>query len=124
MARQHGTIVWNDLLTSNVERAKRFYAETLGWTYEDFSLAGQPYFVIRSGETMVGGLGAIEHGDLETTQSYWLAFIEVSEIDERFAQALEAGATAIRPPHTVPDVGRVCVLRDPTGAAIGWMQGV
>ena len=122
MSKPHGTFVWNDLLTSDVDKAKTFFARTLGWTYEDFSLEGQPYFVIRTGEEMVGGLGAIEHGDVETTSSYWIGFIEVEHIDERFATALEAGAAAIRPPHDVDGIGRVCVLRDPTGAVIGWLQ--
>ena len=27
---QHGTFVWNELHTRDVERAKRFYGETLG----------------------------------------------------------------------------------------------
>lgn len=122
MTRPHGTFVWNDLLTTDVARAKAFFSRTLGWTYEDFSLEGQPYFVIRSGEEMVGGLGAIEHGDVETTSSYWIGFIEVENLGERFAAALEAGATAVRPPHDVQGIGRVCVLRDPTGAVIGWLQ--
>jgi hypothetical protein len=123
MGRAHGTFAWNDLLTTDVEKAKAFFAATLGWTFEDFSLEGRPYFVIRSGDAMVGGLGSLETGDVETTQSYWIAFVEVTDLDERFATALENGAIAIRPPHDVEGIGRVCVLRDPTGAALGWMQG-
>lgn len=124
MSRLPGTFVWNDLLTTDVEKAKAFFTTTLGWTFEDYSLEGHPYFVIKSGEAMVGGLGAVETGDIETTQSYWIAFVEVTDIDERFAIALEHGATAIRPPHDVDGIGRVCVLRDPTGAALGWMQSL
>lgn len=122
MGRPHGTFAWNDLLTTDVEKAKAFFTRTLGWAYEDFSLEGHPYFVIRSGDEMVGGLGAIEQGDVETGTSYWIGFIEVDTIDERFATALQLGATVIRPPHDVENIGRVCVLRDPTGALIGWMQ--
>lgn len=73
---------------------------------------------------MVGGLGGLESGAVETADSYWIAFIEVDGIDERFATALEHRATTIRPPHDVEGIGRVCVLRDPTGAIIGWMQGL
>lgn len=124
MGRPHGTFAWNDLLTTDVEKAKTFFAHTLGWTYEDFSLEGQPYFVIRSGTEMVGGLGAIRNGDVETAQSYWIGFIEVTDIDTRFALALEHGATPIRPPHDVENIGRICVLREPTGAPIGWMQSL
>ena len=123
MARKHGVFVWNELLTTDVEKAKAFFGATLGWSFRERELDGHPYAVIWSGEEMVGGLGALETGDVETTQSYWLAFIEVTDIAERFATALEHGATAIRPPHDVEGIGRVCVLRDPTGAVIGWMQG-
>ena len=28
----HGHFHWNELLTADVERAKRFYQETIGWT--------------------------------------------------------------------------------------------
>jgi hypothetical protein len=29
----HGFFHWNELLARDVERAKRFYADTIGWTY-------------------------------------------------------------------------------------------
>jgi predicted enzyme related to lactoylglutathione lyase len=123
MARQHGTVAWSELLSSEPARAKSFFAKTLGWTFEDFSFGGPPYWVIRSGEGMVGGLGGLDAGDLDTDQSYWITFIEVDEIDRRYALALAEGATEIRAPHDVPNVGRVAVLRDPTGAVVGWMTG-
>lgn len=120
--RPHGTFAWNELLTSDPERAQSFFAETLGWTFRAFELS-VPYWVIMSGEEIVGGLGGLSAGDLETDESYWLAFIEVDRIDARFEQAIHLGAKSIRDPHDVPGVGRVAVLRDPTGALIGWMQG-
>jgi uncharacterized protein len=41
MARgTHGTFYWNELMTRNVERAKKFYADTLGWSYETMPLQG------------------------------------------------------------------------------------
>lgn len=123
MRRPHGTFVWRDLLTTDVEKAKAFFTATLGWTYENFQLEGEPYFLIKSGQTVVGGLGTLGQGLLETDASYWIAFIEVNDIDRRFAVALEHGATTIRAPHDVPGIGRICVLRDPTGAFVGWMQG-
>ncbi|HEV7275714.1 MAG TPA: VOC family protein [Devosiaceae bacterium] len=122
--RPHGSFAWNELLTTDPKQAKDFFAETLGWQFDDFSFGGPPYWVIRSGETMVGGLGGLDAGDVETDQSYWLGFIEVDEIDRRYARALDLGATGIRGPHDVPNVGRVAVLRDPTGALIGWMRGL
>jgi predicted enzyme related to lactoylglutathione lyase len=121
--RPHGIFAWNELLSSDPEAAKGFFAETLGWRFEDFSFGGPPYWVIKAGDELVGGLGGLDAGEVQTDQSYWIGFIEVEDIDRRYARAVELGATEIRAPHDVPNVGRVAVLRDPTGALIGWMRG-
>jgi len=121
----HGAFVWNELATSDVETAKAFYADTLGWVYEEFPLPDGPYWVAKSGDWYVGGIGGLEIGALGgATTSYWFGFIEVDDVDARFAAALARGATSVRAPHDLPNVGRVAVLRDPAGAAIGWMTPV
>jgi predicted enzyme related to lactoylglutathione lyase len=124
MTRQHGTPAWTELLTRDPEAAKAFFTASLGWRFEAFDLEDGAYWVIFAGDTLVGGMGSIESGDIETGESYWLTSIEVDDIDERWEQALAAGATAIRPPHDVPEVGRVALLRDPTGAPLGLMQSL
>lgn len=120
----HGSFVWNELAATDVEKAKAFYAETLGWTFEEFALPDGAYWVAKSGDKMVGGLGGLETGSLPGTTSYWFSFIEVEDLDARLAKAVELGATVIRPAEDVPNVGRVAVLRDPAGAAIGWMTSL
>ena len=117
----HGTIAWNELLTSDPEKAKSFFAETLGWTYDSFDLE-TPYWVIQAGGEMIGGIGHLDSGDVKTDTSYWLTFIEVDAIDTRYKKAVELGAIEIRAPFDVPSIGRVSLLRDPTGALVGWMQ--
>jgi uncharacterized protein len=78
----------------------------------------------KAGETPVGGIGGMDTAAIGGSEPYWFAFIEVDDVDKRIAAARKAGATILREPHDVPGVGRVAVLRDPTGAAIGWMTGV
>jgi hypothetical protein len=117
----HGTFVWNELATHDVEAARAFYAEALGWTFEEFPLPQGPYWVAKSGERVVGGLGGMETGAVPGDTPYWFAFVEVDDVDARLAKAAALGATVLQPPEDVPGVGRVAVLRDPTGAAIGWM---
>ena len=29
----HGKFCWNELMTRDIERAKKFYADTIGWTF-------------------------------------------------------------------------------------------
>jgi predicted enzyme related to lactoylglutathione lyase len=121
--RQHGTVAWTELLSTDPEAAKAFYEKTLGWTFERFPLGDAPYWVIKAGDTMVGGLGGMASADHKSDETYWLTSLEVTDIDRRFAEALTLGATAITPPHDVPGIGRVATLRDPTGGVVSWMTG-
>lgn len=120
----HGSFVWNELATTDVEAAKRFYAETLGWEFEAFPLPDGPYWVAKAGERIVAGICGMEAGAIPEAAPYWFAFVEVDDVDARIASALANGGTLVQPPEDVPNVGRVAVLRDPTGAAIGWMASL
>ena len=117
----HGSFVWNELATGDVEAAKAFYAETLGWTFEEFELPDGMYWVARHGDSIVAGIGGADTAAVPETVPSWFPFIEVDDVDARLARAVELGATILRPAEDVPMVGRVAVLRDPTGAPIGWM---
>jgi predicted enzyme related to lactoylglutathione lyase len=121
--RPHGTVAWTELLSTDPVAAKHFYEKALGWTFEPFPVGDAPYWVIKSGDTMVGGLGGIASADHKAGETYWLTSIEVIDIDSRFAEALKLGATVIAPPHDVPGIGRVATLRDPTGGVVCWMTG-
>jgi uncharacterized protein len=121
----HGSFTWNELTTTDVERAMEFYATTLGWTFEEFPIPEGQYFVARSGDRLVAGLGSLELGALrDATSSYWFSFIAVDAVDARVESAVRHGATLLQPVVDVPNVGRVAVLRDPTGATVGWMTGL
>ena len=122
--RQHGTFAWNELATSDPERAMEFFRRTLGWTFEEFSLEEGPYWVASADGTPVCGIGNMATGAVAAAEPYWFGFIEVDDIDRRIEMARSEGAAILRPPHDVPGVGRVAVVRDPTGAAIGWMTGL
>jgi uncharacterized protein len=118
----HGTFVWNELASTEPEAAMAFYAATLGWTFEEFPLPEGRYWVARLGERLVAGIGGLETSAIATTTSHWFAFIQVDDVDARIAAARAQGAAILRAPHDVPEVGRVAVLQDPTGAPIGWMS--
>ena len=42
-------------------------------------------------------------------------------MNARVAKAETASAKILRQPFEVPDVGRIAIVVDPTGAAVGWM---
>jgi predicted enzyme related to lactoylglutathione lyase len=118
----HGRFAWNELLSTHPAAAMRFYEATLGWTFESFPLGDAPYWVIKSGDEMIGGLGGLDAGDAPAEATYWLTTIAVDDIDRRYEEALKLGATEVRAPHDVPNIGRVAVLRDPTGGLVCWIS--
>ncbi len=40
MSGSHGTFYWNELMTRNVARAKKFYADTIGWSFDGMPMPG------------------------------------------------------------------------------------
>lgn len=117
----HGTFVWNELRVRDVEKAKAFYARTLGWTYEAFGGGEHEYWVAKAGDAYVAGLMDLTPPGMAGAPAGWFGFIEVDDVDARVAEAKKAGAQVFREPFDVPTVGRIAILVDPTGAEIGWM---
>jgi predicted enzyme related to lactoylglutathione lyase len=122
MAWSHGNFYWNELRTRDPERAKAFYADTLGWTYEVMPTGGGPaYWIAKTGDEMVGGIFDISGHEFDQLSESWMSYIAVDDVDARVAKAVKAGAKVVVPAFDVPGVGRVVILLEPGGAAIGWM---
>ena len=43
----HGTFCWNELMTRDVERAKQFYRDTIGWSFEPMTMPGWRHLLVR-----------------------------------------------------------------------------
>jgi predicted enzyme related to lactoylglutathione lyase len=108
-----GLFVWDELHAPDVEAAKRYYGELLGWTTSSFR---EGYDVFSAGERMVGGLMAKNDG---TPGSSWISYLAVDDADAATAKARELGASVLLEPTTMENVGRYSVLADPTDAVIG-----
>ncbi len=54
----HGDFSWCELLTNDVDSAKKFYAELLGWTMEDHPMreCGGQYTILKADGRPVGGI--------------------------------------------------------------------
>jgi predicted enzyme related to lactoylglutathione lyase len=122
MTWTHGKFYWNELMTRDLEGAKKFYADTLGWTFDPMSAGGGPtYWIIKAGGEMVGGLFDISGHDFDQVPESWMSYIAVDDVDARVAKAVKAGAQVMKPAFDIPGVGRIAILREPGGASIGWM---
>ena len=118
----HGRVIWSELNSHDPEAAKSFFAETLGWDFEDLPLAtGGSYAIILSGGCRVGGLFRLDGLEFEAVSDHWLTYVAVDDIDSRLTGAVHAGATVLRDPWTIPGVGRMAILRAPGGGVMAWM---
>jgi predicted enzyme related to lactoylglutathione lyase len=121
----HGSFHWNELMTHDVARAKAFYAGTIGWTFEPMPMpGGGTYWIAKAGDKPAGGLFVMDCPDLKDVPEQWLPYLAADDVDARLAKATAAGASAMREPFDVQDVGRIAILREPGGAMVGWMTPV
>ena len=122
MSWSHGQFHWNELMTRNVEGAKKFYGETLGWTFDAMPMpGGSTYWIAKAGDVAAGGLFDISGPDYKSVPESWMSYIAVDDVDARVNKATKAGAKVMKPAFDVPGVGRIVMLLEPGGAGIGWM---
>ena len=117
-----GTVIWSELMTTEVEKAKAFYGQTLGLDFEAFGDSNPGYWIASCDGRPVWGI-------MDMTQrpggpTGWFTYMVVDDVDARVKAAQEAGAELCMPVFEVPTVGRIAILQDPTGAIIGWMKPI
>ena len=117
----HGSFIWNELMTPDVEKAKAFFAASLGWTYDPMpGVGGSTYWLAKVDGRAVAGI--ISHDALPPGASTaWFAYIEVDDVDARAAALPEQGGVLARPAFDIPGVGRIAIVQDATGAMVGWL---
>lgn len=121
----HGHFHWNERLTRDVESIKRFYQETIGWTYDAMQTPdGAAYWVAHMNGHPVAGFFSLNAPHFDGVPEIWMSHLAVDDVDARVARAEKAGAKLVRPIFDVPDVGRIAMLKEPGGAGIGWITPV
>lgn len=105
-----GVPCWVDNLVPDVPRALDFYGQLLGWEFD--GPGPGDYYEARVRGRAVAGVGAQPPG----VPAAWNTYVSVADIDE--AVKVASGHVAV-PPLDVLPAGRVAVLLDPGGAAIG-----
>lgn len=122
-AENRGRFVWYDLMTSDPEGARDFYAGLLGWGTRAWQGGDQAHTLWTRGERPFGGVvGLPEEARANGAPPHWLAYVEVGDIRETAARAAETGGTVLHGPIEIPGVGHWAVLTDPQGALFAIYQ--
>jgi predicted enzyme related to lactoylglutathione lyase len=111
---ENNSLCWNELLTTDTERAKAFYTKLFGWKSKTDG-GETPYTEWINGEDHIGGMMQIQPF-MGPIPPNWGIYIAVDDCDAKVAQATALGARPYVPPTDIPNVGRFAVLADPQGA--------
>jgi uncharacterized protein len=117
----HGQFYWNELMTRDAERDKKFYSAAIGWSFEAMPMPDGTYWVAKMGNDYVGGLFPLTDQKFKDVPEGWMSYLAVDDVDARVKKAQSLGATLMRPIFDVPGVGRIAILKEPGGAGIGWI---
>lgn len=122
IANEPGTPIWNEVLTTDVAAATRFYTEVLGVGWEDMPMeGGATYTCLMVDGRPVGGAMALTE-DMEGVPPHWNVNFNVTSVDDTLVQVGELGGTVVAPAFDVPTVGRLAVVADPQGAMLTLME--
>ena len=114
-----GCFCWNELATSDVERATTFYADLFGWEYET-SPTG--YATISNAGTHNGGIRPLRERDDPDATPNWTPYFTVANVDETGRTAESTGGRTLVPTMDLGEV-RIAVLADAQGAAFVVFEG-
>jgi predicted enzyme related to lactoylglutathione lyase len=117
-----GTPCWADAMFSDLEGAKHFYSEVLGWTFgESASEYGNYTQAFSDGKAVAAVLPPMPGAE---GQSAWCLYLASPDAAATAAKVKAAGGEVLMEPMQVGDFGTMALAKEPSGALFGvWQPG-
>ncbi|MET4096454.1 VOC family protein [Arthrobacter sp. UYCu712] len=115
----NGAPCWIDLMTSDSDKAKAFYGELFGWTFQtgDEEKYGGYITAAKGGKTVAGMMQKDE--SMAGMPDMWSTYLRSGDAAATVEAAAQNGGQVHMQPMDVPDQGRMAMIADATGASIG-----
>jgi len=120
------SIVHFEIPADDVERAKKFYQEALGWKISD--PWNMMYWLVETKEKGAEGIngGLMKRmgpppADMQAVNAY-VCTVGIPDLDARVAKALGLGGTMALPKMAVPGIGWLAYVKDTEGNIFGMIQ--
>jgi predicted enzyme related to lactoylglutathione lyase len=109
-----GAFSWSECIAMDVPRARKFYCDLFGWTFDTKQMPGFEYTMFMLDGEYVGGMMPLmpEMGPLP---AHWGTYFTVENVDETARIAVAAGGTITMPLMDIPDTGRMVGIASPQG---------
>jgi uncharacterized protein len=123
----HGHFVWYELMTTDMDAAKAFYADVVGWGTQDVSTPGVAYTLFTAGGASVSGLMDLpEDARASGLRPSWIGYVGVNDVDATAERIKQLGGAVHVPPTDIPNISRFSIAVDPQMATIAllkWLNG-
>ncbi|MGW8376781.1 VOC family protein [Streptomyces sp. ODS28] len=117
-----GTPCWMDAMFTDLEGAKSFYGDVLGWTFgESASEYGNYTEAYRDGQAVAAVVPPMPG---QESQSAWCLYFASPDAEATAAAVTGNGGEIVMGPMRVGDFGTMLLARDPGGVLFGvWQAG-
>lgn len=119
-----GQVCWNELATSDVNKAKDFYGKVFGWKFREIKTDEMIYTVISVQDKDFAGIWQIPADQQAHIPPHWMAYILVTEVESALEKAKQNGAKEIKGVTKAGEMGRFAIIQDPVGAHIALWEVV
>ncbi|MFF5523234.1 VOC family protein [Streptomyces coeruleorubidus] len=117
-----GSPCWADAMFSDLEGAKSFYGDVLGWTFAEASTEFGNYTQAYANGKAVAAVVPPMPG--QEGQSQWCLYFAARDAAATAARIRDHGGEVLMEPMQVGDFGTMCLARDPGGVVFGvWQAG-
>jgi uncharacterized protein len=121
-AQPEGTPCWADAMFSDVEGAKSFYGDVLGWTFGEASSEYGNYTQAYSDGKAVAAVVPPMPG--QEGPSAWCLYLASQDVAAAAGKIRDNGGEVLMEPMQVGDFGSMLLARDPSGVVFGvWQAG-
>ena len=76
----------------------------------------------KEGDQPIGGMMEMKGKEFGDMPPQWMLYLSVPDVDAAAEQVTKLGGTICMPPTDIPNVGRFCMIKDPTGAGVSLFQ--
>ncbi len=120
-------VIHFEIQADDVERAKKFYQEVLGWKINQIMKkedGGMDYWGVETGENIGHGINGGLYERPEKGEKYFLydCTVEVADIDAAMKAVKANGGAITREKMEIPKVGFFASAKDTEGNRFGLMQ--
>lgn len=121
MSVETGTPIWVDLGTTDLDAAKAFYADVLGWNFTSTGEEFGNYQMVDVGVPVGGAaLNMKETGEPDPDMPAWFTvYLKVDDAAAAVEQVVAHGGTVFVAPMAVGPLGTMAIVAAPSGAAFG-----